>query len=302
MLLLLDWWRILWRPDMLHIQGYTTSLLFVIDWAHKRKIPVLYEEHQTPDAHFNWWQGFEKSINKSTRVIAVSEKSAEALKEVCGVTRPIVVRSPLLLDPLTRGWQRNAHDDDRNRVLKVTTVARLVEAKGLTYLLDTAAMIRKTHPGVDFRVYGEGELRGELLAKAECLGLDGERIFRGAFTNREKLDNIMAETDIFVMSSILEGQPLSVVEAMAYGCPIIATTVGGIPELIEDGVNGLLCPPRAPECLNEKIIALIENPAFRDGLGRAARRTYEQGPFQPAAVSEYFLSVYQDAVQEGIPN
>jgi glycosyltransferase involved in cell wall biosynthesis len=301
MLLLLEWWRLRWRPDLLHIQGYTTSLLFVIEWAHKRKIPVVYEEHQTPDARFNWWQGFEKSINKSTRVVAVSEKSAEALREVCGVTRPIVVRNPLLPDPLVSGWHRNNGNNNRARALRITTVARLVEAKGLAYLLDAAALIRKTHPKVEFRIFGEGELREELLAKAERLGLDGDSIFQGAFTNRKELDNIMARTDIFVLSSVLEGQPLGVVEAMAYGCPIVTTAVGGIPELIQDGVNGLLCPPRDPDCLAEKIKTLVEDPALRERLGRAARQSYEQGPFQPAAVTQHFISVYQDALREGIP-
>jgi glycosyltransferase involved in cell wall biosynthesis len=297
-LLLLTWWRLIWRPDLLHIQGYTSGLLFAIEWAHKNKIPVVYEEHQTPDARFNWWQGFEQSINKSTRVIAVSEKSAEGLREVCGVTRPIVVRNPLLPDPLVSGWHR---DGKRDHVLHVTTVARLVEAKGLEYLLETIAKVRLTHPDVKFKVFGDGPLRQDLLDRAVSLGLDGEAIFVGPFNGREELSRIMAETDIFVMSSILEGQPLGVVEAMAYGCPIVTTSVGGIPELIHDGVNGLLCPPRDPDCLAEKIRTLVEDPALRERLGRAARKSYEQGPFQPAAVSEHFISVYQDALREGVP-
>jgi glycosyltransferase involved in cell wall biosynthesis len=301
-LLLLEWWRLRWRPDLLHIQGYTSSLLFIIEWAHKRKIPVVYEEHQTPDARFNWWQGFEKSINKSTRVVAVSEKSAEALREVCGVTRPIVVRNPLLPDPLVSGWHRDNGYKDKHQGLQATTVARLVEAKGLGFLLETIAKVRLVHPDVKFKVHGDGPLRQELFDHASSLGLVGEAIFAGPFNGRDELSDIMAETDIFVMSSILEGQPLGVVEAMAYGCPIVATTVGGIPELIRDGVNGLLCPPRDPDCLAEKIIALIENPSMRERLGKAARKFYEQGPFQPAAVSEHFISVYHDALHEGIPS
>jgi glycosyltransferase involved in cell wall biosynthesis len=299
--LLLTWWNLRWRPDLFHIQGYTSTLLFAIEWAHKRKIPVVYEEHQTPDVRFNWWQGFEQSINKSTRVVAVSEKSAEGLREVCGVTRPIVVRNPLLPDPLVSGWQRNNHRNDRGRVLQVTTVARLVEAKGLGYLLETIAKVNLTYSNISFRVFGDGPLRQELLNYASALGLDGERIFAGSFNGRDELTCIMAETDIFVMSSVLEGQPLGVVEAMAYGCPIVTTSVGGIPELILDGANGLLCPPRDPECLAEKIKTLINDPLMRERLGEAARRTYERGPFQPAAVSEHFVSVYQDTLREGTP-
>jgi glycosyltransferase involved in cell wall biosynthesis len=299
--LLLTWWRLRWQPDLFHIQGYTSTLLFVIEWAHKRGLPVVYEEHQTPDARFNWWQGFEKSINRATRVIAVSETSAEALREVCRVTRPIVVRNPLLSDPLVSGRQREAKSIDPE-TLQLTTVARLVEAKGLEYLLETIALVKITQPHVRFKVYGDGPLRQELLERAARLGLDGEAIFAGPFNGRDELSRIMAQTDIFVMSSILEGQPLGLVEAMAYGCPVVVTTVGGIPELIQDGVNGLLCPPRAPDCLAEKIKLLVADQALRERLGRAARKSYEQGPFQPAAVSEHFVSIYQDALREGTPS
>lgn len=295
--ILLDLWNFCWHPDILHIQGYTTTLLFVIDWAHSRGIPVAYEEHQTPDPQFNWWRGFENTINKADRVIAVSEKSAQGLRDVCKVTRPIVVRDPLLPDPFASGWIKNDSRPD-NKPFTITTVARLYVTKGLTFLLDTAALVRRTHPNAEFKVYGEGELRGELLAKAENLGLDGKSIFVGAFTDREELNRIMANTDIFLLSSILEGQPLVIVEAMAYGCPIVSTAVGGIPELITDQVNGLLCPPANPECLADKIKTLIDDPALRQRLGNAARSFYEKSPFKAEAAANHFISVYNEVFEE----
>ena len=314
--LLLNWWRLRWRPDLLHIQGYTSNLLFAIDWAYAKKIPVVYEEHQTPDAQFDWWQDFQQSINKAATVVAVSEKSAQALRAVCGVTRPIVVRSPLLPDPIpfplrgrsplrglrsgdvpvASGWRKNGRPRPSDEPVRVTTVARLYVTKGLAYLLEAIAQVKATHPAVQFRVYGDGSLRQQLLAYAGQLGLDGKAIFVGPFTSREALSQIMAQTDIFVMSSILEGQPLGVVEAMAYGCPIVTTSVGGIPELIEDGVNGLLCQPKDPACLAHKIRLLIEDPALRSRLGRAARHSSKQGPFQPAAVCDHFISIYHEVL------
>ena len=294
---LLSVWHWRWRADIYHIQGYTTALLFAIGWAHRRRIPVVYEEHQTPDPQFNWWKGFEERINLADRVIAVSGKSAEGLREVCLVTRPIVVRGPLLPDPFASGWREDA-ERPADAPCVVTTVARLYVTKGLTYLLDAAAAVKKTHPNAAFRIYGDGELRDELLAKAKTLGLDGEAMFVGAFATREDLSRIMAETDIFVMPSILEGQPLSVVEAMAYGRPIVTTAVGGVPELIQDGVNGLLCPPGDPESLAEKITSMLDDSALRARLGSAARASYEKSPFQPQAVSGHLLSVYRDVLAE----
>lgn len=296
--ILLNWWRLRWHPDLLHIQGYTRTLLFAIEWAHAQNIPVVYEEHQTPDTQFDWWQDFQQTINKATMVVAVSEKSAQALQDVCGVTRPIAVRSPLLADPVVVGWRKNGRVPQSDEPMRITTVARLSVAKGLTYMLETIAMVKATHPATQFRVYGDGELRQELLDYAGQLGLDGEAIFVGSFTSREELDRIMAETDIFVMSSILEGKPLGVVEAMAYGCPIVATAVGGVPELIEDGVNGLLCGPKDPACLAQKIRELIADPELRTKLGQAARQSYQQGPFQPVSVCDHFISIYREAIQD----
>lgn len=296
--LMLAFWKLRWRPDILHIQGYTNSLLFVIDWAYAQKIPIVYEEHQTPDARFDWWQGFQYSINKAEVVVAVSETSAEALRTICGVTQPIVVQGPLVPDPMSQDWGVNTVGQSANGSLRLTAMARLFPTKGISYLLDALAEVKKIHPNTHLKVYGEGPLRDELLSQASRLGLDGEAILMGAFTSREELARIMTETDVFVMPSLLEGQPVALVEAMSYGRPIIATTVGGIPELIQDSENGLLCAPGDSKCLVSKIKKLVEDPLFRMELGRSARRSYESGPFQPAAVSNRFVSIYDQALQK----
>jgi glycosyltransferase involved in cell wall biosynthesis len=290
---LLTWWRFRWRPDLLHIHGYTSDLLFIIEWAYAKKIPVIYEEHQTPDAQFDWWQDFKKSINKASTIVAVSEKSARALREVCGVTQPIEVVYYLVPDPIESGWVADDQSGKTDGLIRITTPARLYITKGLTYLLEAIVQVKAVHPTVQFRVYGDGPLHEELSAYAEQLGLDGKQIFVGAYTSREELSQIMAQTDIFVMSSILEGLPIALLEAMSYGRPAVVTTVGGIPEAIEDGVNGLLCNPRDPECLAQKICTLIENPALRLRLGHAARKAYEQGPYNPIAVCNQYISIYQ---------
>lgn len=293
--LMLAYWKATWQPNVLHIQGYTTSLLFVIDWAHANKLPIVYEEHQTPDPQFNWWQGFDKSINKADVVIAVSEKSAEGLRTICGVTRPIVVQGPLVPDPADVGFPvRELAGGDVQ--VQLTAIARLFVTKGLVYLLDAFKAIKEKHPGASLKIYGEGPLREELAAHARGLGLDSAEIFAGAFTSRDELSLIMKQTGIFVMPSILEGQPVSLVEAMAYGRPIVATNVGGIPEIIQDGENGLLCVPADSICLVKQINRLLENSDLRSKLAEASRRSYEQGPFRPLSVCQNFLSVYNSVL------
>ena len=296
--LLLAWWRWRWRPDLIHIQGYTTTLLFAVDWAAAHHLPVVYEEHQTPDAQFDWWRGFHQSVNKAATVIAVSETSAQALRSLCGVTQPIVVRNPLLPDPVHAGWHKQLRTDLNGAGLTVTTVARLSVTKGLTYLLEAIVHVQALYPATRFAVYGDGDLRQSLLAYADQLGLDGAAIFVGPFTSREELAQIMARTDLFVLPSLLEGQPLALVEAMAYGCPIVTTPVGGIPELIQDGVNGLFCQPKDATDLAAKISLLIADPVLRQQLGAAARRSYEQSPFQPAALCEHFITIYHEVLHQ----
>lgn len=296
--ILLNWWRLRWRPDLIHIHGYTTNLLFVIEWAHSKGIPVVYEEQQTPDPQFDWWKGFQSSINKATIVVAVSEKSAEGLRSVCGVTRPIVVEGPLIQDPIAAGWRKVERSHQNNEPFIITSLARLYVTKGLPYLLDAIVKVKAIHPNAQFKVYGDGPLRDELFDYASKLGLDGGEIFVGSFTSREELSRIMTETDIFAMSSILEGQPLSLVEAMSYGCPIVATTAGGIAELIQDGVNGLLCEPGDPDCLAQKLCRLIDDSELRVRLGQNARKSYEEGPFQAVSVCKRFISIYNDALRQ----
>jgi glycosyltransferase involved in cell wall biosynthesis len=296
--ILLNWWRLRWRPDLLHIHGYTNNLLFVIDWADKHQIPVVYEEHQTPDAQFDWWKDFQRSINKASRVVAVSKKSAQGLRDVAGVTRPITVAYYMVPDPQEEGWVESARAADDGDVIRITTPARLYVTKGLPYLLEAIVKVQKVHPQARFKVYGDGPLREELLEYARRLGLDSEQIFVGAYTSRGELSQIMAQTDIFVLSSILEGLPISLLEAMSYGRAVVATPVGGIPEAIQDHVNGLLCAPGDVDCLAQKICTLIEHPELRRKLGEAARKTYEQGPFTPDAVCTQYIAIYQEILAE----
>jgi glycosyltransferase involved in cell wall biosynthesis len=106
----------------------------------------------------------------------------------------------------------------------------------------------------------------------------------------------MAESDIILMSSVLEGLPLTLVEAMAYGRPIIATAVGGNSEIITHELNGLLCPPRDSDCLSRQLLRLLGDAHMRERLGQAARRAYEDGAFAPKAVAQHHIAIYEQAL------
>jgi glycosyltransferase involved in cell wall biosynthesis len=146
-------------------------------------------------------------------------------------------------------------------------IARLTEQKAHRVLFD--AMARPELSALHLIVVGDGELRDELRSQAESLGLRGRVHFMGA---RRDLGNILGAIDIFAMPSYWEGLPLSMVLAMGAGLPVVASRVAGIPEVVNDGVSGLLVDPASSDQLARALSALVEDAALRARLGGEARR------------------------------
>jgi glycosyltransferase involved in cell wall biosynthesis len=142
----------------------------------------------------------------------------------------------------------------------IVTVAALAPHKDLKTLISAAAVMKKTFPEAVFIIVGEGELEKELKAQAEAEGVSQTVIFTGF---RMDVPQFLKIGAVFVLSSYLEGLGTSVIDAMACGLPVVATKVGGIPELIKDGENGFLVEPGNPELLAERIKALLEQPGLR---------------------------------------
>lgn len=154
----------------------------------------------------------------------------------------------------------------------VGTVANLKPHKGLQHLLRAAAQIRKTVPDARFLVVGQGEARERLEALASKLGLDEAVTFTGF---REDAVRIASAFDLFAMSSLHEGLSIALIEAMALGKPVVVTRVGGLPEVVEDGKDGILVPPSDPGTLAARITEVLGDPALRERLGQAARQRAE---------------------------
>ncbi len=136
----------------------------------------------------------------------------------------------------------------------VGNVASLAPHKGQTYLLQAAKEVLGSFPEVRFVIVGEGELEGKLKREIKALSLQGKVILTGF---QRDIAPLYAALDLFVLSSYLEGLCTSLLEAMFYGVPIVATRTGGIPEIVRDGVNGWLVPPRDAEALAKAIKGLL---------------------------------------------
>jgi glycosyltransferase involved in cell wall biosynthesis len=150
----------------------------------------------------------------------------------------------------------------------IGTVAQLRPEKALDVLIDATAKLRDKYPGLHLVIAGEGREREPLERLIAAQGMQGAVHLLGY---RLDVPDVLASFDVAVCCSDFEGGPLSVMEYMDAGLPIVATDVGGLPELIEDGVSGLLVPPRDPAALAGAIEALLEDQTKAERLGREAR-------------------------------
>jgi glycosyltransferase involved in cell wall biosynthesis len=149
----------------------------------------------------------------------------------------------------------------------IGTVARLTEAKDHGNLLRAFATVRKEVPDVRLLLVGDGELRQEVESLVSSLGLEDAVEMTG---KRSDIPQLLAGMDIFVLPSRREGFPVSIIEAMACGRPVVATDVGGVREIIDDGVDGIVVPPEDAAALAAAILGLVRDPDGRSRLGERA--------------------------------
>jgi len=150
----------------------------------------------------------------------------------------------------------------------VGIIARLVPIKDHGTFLRAAAILHRSWPDARFLIVGDGELRSALEQQARTLGL-GECVhFLGW---QRDLEPIYADLDLVVLSSLNEGTPVSLIEAMAAGLPVVATKVGGVPDLVAEEKTGLLVPPRDGGALSRAIETLLGDANRRREMGRLGR-------------------------------
>ncbi len=166
--------------------------------------------------------------------------------------------------------------DDLKRELEIEqeslvlgTVAFLRDYKGIHLCLDAVALLRHTFPGLRFLVVGDGPEALRLQGKAKALGIQRHVIFLGF---RSDVNRILAALDIFVLPSTEgEGVPQAITQAMAMGLPVVATSIGGIPEVVQHDVTGLLVPANDVSMLTKSLLRLIEDDSLRTRLGQKGR-------------------------------
>ncbi|MBL8997556.1 MAG: glycosyltransferase family 4 protein [Gemmatimonadetes bacterium] len=168
--------------------------------------------------------------------------------------------------------------------------SRLEAQKDVPTLLDAFVLLRDRVPALHLVVAGQGSLRESLVARATALGI-GDRVhFAGV---RLDIPDVLRAADLFVLSSTWEGLPMVILEALAARCPIVSTAVGGVPSAIEDGVSGLLVPPRDPVRLAAGIERAARDPELRRRLAERGRAVFEER-FSAAAMARRYEALYEE--------
>lgn len=173
-------------------------------------------------------------------------------------------------------------------------VSRLVPEKGYEYALKAMPIVLKKFPGALMVIVGDGPLRKALEDLCRSLEISGHVAFLGY---QDRVEGLTADFDVFLLPSISEGLGLSLLEAMALGKPVVATEVGGIPEVVKSGVNGLLVPPGDDRALAEATIKILSSRQMAFSLGQAAKNTVFD-KFSAQYMAEKTMEIYDKILQK----
>ncbi len=260
------------RPDVVVTHLFTANLLVRIA-AILARVPVIisYEHNIYPNKR--GWQVFmDRVLSWGTNRIIVDSDSARtftAQQESIPLKKFETIFIPPLLDERKRRTPEALRSDlgIEPDAPVVVTVSRLVIDKGHTYLIDAIPHVLAQYPRARFLIGGWGPLKQGLEAQVEKLGLRGRVTLPGRVDGQE----FLALADVYVDPSISTDLPVGIMEAMREGKAIVATSVGDVPVFIENGVTGLIAPPKDPPALAEAICTMLADTDLRATLGRAAK-------------------------------
>lgn len=236
-------------------------------------------------------------------LVAVSEAARDALPASLQPRADVVIHG---LDLAKSGDLLARQDDTRAEVrrelgidpdeLFVLAVANLRVEKGYDVLLGAAQIVDRHDRRIRFAAVGRGPLAEELEGQKQSLGLDRRFTFLG---QRDDVLRLLTAADVFVLPSYHEGMPVALMEAMSVGAPIVATAVGGVPQVLTDEANALLVPPGRPEELASAIERLEDDPELRQQLGKAALE--QSAMFDITNASRRMEQLYRQLVPSAAP-
>ncbi|PYP52973.1 MAG: hypothetical protein DMD45_02440 [Gemmatimonadetes bacterium] len=293
-------WRLCRRQryDVIHVHWPFPLALF--GWAAQRARPAALVttfygvELRWVKTAMPFLRGFLKwAARRSDRVVAISSYTADEVRELAPVPIEVIPYTTSLPPPARRADQRAA-----GAPFTVLFVGRLVERKGVSHLVDAVSLLL---PRVDVRlvIVGDGPERARIEARIREKRLDGRVAVRGRVSEAE-LQDAYAAADAFVLPAVVdrrgdtEGLGVVLLEAMNQRVPVIASAIGGITDIVEDGVSGLLVPPADAATLAGALERLARAPALSVSLGDAGYRRLQER-FSWEAITRRWAEVYAAA-------
>ncbi len=287
------------QADLLCCSGYKPDL---VGWRAARRvgIPVVSISHGWTSATWRvcCYEKLDKIILRwMDAVVAVSKAQADRVR-AAGVPEAniAVIQNAVGADAFVES--NAAHREEMLRWFAqpprwlIGAAGRFSPEKGFAVLIEAAALVAQQRPEAGFVLFGDGPLRGDLERLIGQRGLQSRFVLAGF---RNDLARFLPNLDLNVMSSHSEGLPVILLEAGAAGVPSVATSVGGIPEVLDDGQSGYLVPPSDPATLAQRVLSLLDNDARRQSMGQAARDRVRRD-FSFAAMSEQYHQLFQKLV------
>lgn len=283
--------------DVVHTHNTQPFLDAAIGAMFLRRTALIHTDHARafPDK-FRYMAAENVLSRRAYRVVGVSDHTTENLRRYVRIPRRKLATIPNGIDgqPFTRPTDRasvRASLGIPSAATALLFASRLEAQKDVPTLLRAFKRLTDSSPALHLVIVGQGTLRPMLEAEATALGLTGRVTFTGV---RLDMPDVLRACDIFVLSSTWEGLPMVILEAMAAGCAIVSTAVGGVPTAVSDGANGLLVPPRDPEALAAGIHRVASDPALRQRFAAAGQRIFA-ARFGADAMARQYEALYLDA-------
>lgn len=278
------------RPDLIHLHSRRGADLWGALAGRQAGLPVLLSR-RVDNPEPRWWVGIKYRLYD--HVITISEAIRQVLiREGVAAERiscvPSAVDSERYSSPCDHTWFREHFAIPADHAV-IAMVAQFIPRKGHALLLDALPQILERHPRITLLLFGRGALREEIEQRVEMMGLR-ERVQLPGF--RDDLDRILPCLDLVVHPAAMEGLGVALLQAAAAGRPIIACRAGGIPEIVEEGVNGLLVPPGEPHALAAAVNRLLDDPQWAARLGETGRARVDTR-FSIAAMVSGNLRLYR---------
>ena len=241
-------------------------------------------------------------IGKRCDAITVNSSYIREVFLSCGRNLPYPILIPMGVDLSIFNCVKQVNREDIYHKPLILFIGRLIRWKGIHILIQAMRLLIKDYPEASLVIAGDGVCLKKLKELVSKLGIESSVLFTGNIPGNEII-SWYSKADIFILPSITdnnltEGLGVVLLEAMASGVPVIGSNSGGIPDIIEDGVNGLLVPPGDPDALNTAIIRIIEDPDLAEKFRNAGLKTVRER-FSWDQIAARFMEIYMNLSNDG---